>query len=700
MSVPEWKNSSSVAISVDDRAQECMERAAILWAQYEDTWDDGLLNQTIDFEREALRLCLEGHPNRHSSCGNLAISLRTLYNRTGDSGLLTEAIDLGREALRLCPEGHPDRHRSCGSLASSLRMLYDRTGDDGLLTEAIDLEREALRLCPEGHPDRHRSCGSLASSLWTLYNRTGNEGLLTEAIDLEREALKLCPEGHPLRHSSCGSVAISLRTLYNRTGDEGLLTESIDLHREALRLRPEGHPDRHLSCGSLATSLWTLYNRTGDEGLLTEAIDLHREALRLLPECHPDRDISCGNLASSLWTLYNRTGDEDLLTEAIDLECEALKLRPEGHPDRHLSCENLASSFWRLYNGTGDEGLLTDAISLYHTGADLAPAQDKWRKTIQLSSIHLMQQTSHYNIDLAVQYLTQSLQDMPDNPSGLISRALVILDTLWVESSKTMSLIPFILEPVYQQIIVFLPLLSSPAFDLASQFQRLRDVRQVGADACINSVIAGDLCAGLEHLEVAQGLIWAQRLHQRDPQFRDVPEAQRAELELCLRALARHNAVPTAFSLERSSELSRDELHRYSSRMYAVIRQIRAEPGLERFMLGETCETLCGVAIHHLAVVLVGGHGRFYALIIRHGQICGNGLLKLDLTEEILDNASVYERLTSQRGDMTPKVIEGPERGMQVLRTLTPLDHYLRSLWLKVVKPVLDVLQLQVRKHI
>jgi hypothetical protein len=676
--------------------QECMEQAMILWAQYQDTWDEKLLNQIIEFGREALRLRPEGHPDRHLSCGNLAGSLRTQYDCTGDEYLLTEAIDLDREALRLCPEGHPDRHLSCGNLAISLRTQYYRKGDENLCTEAIDLDRESLRLRPEGHLLRHLSCGNLAGSLLTQYDRTGDENLLTEAIDLDREALRLSPEGHPDQHHYCGNLAGSLLTQYNRTGDENLLIEAIDLDRETLRLRPEGHPYRHHSCGNLALSLWTLYNCTKNETLLTESIDLDREALRLRPEGHPDRHLSFGNLASSLRNQYDHTEDRNLLTEAVDLEYEALRLRPEGHPDRYLSCGNLAGSLLTQYDRTRDEAFLVETISLTQKAAALAPAHEKWHYTIKLSSIHLMQQTPHYSITLATQYLSQCLEDMPDNLSRLIFQALVILDKLWVESLETIFHTSLKLAPIYRQIIVLLPLLCSPAFDLASQFQRLRNVRQVGVDASINAVLAGNWCAGLEHLEVAQGLIWAQRLHQRDSQFPNIPEAQKAELELCLRAFSRHNAVPARLSLEHPSRLSRDDLHRYSARMYAVIHQIRTVPGLERFMLGESCATLCRVTTHHPAVVLVGARGHFYAFIIAFGQVCGDEPLKLDLTDSLLNISSVYGQLSSQRGSSDSNIVERHERAMQVGRSSTLLDYYLQSLWLRVVKPVLNVLQLKV----
>jgi hypothetical protein len=259
-------------------------------------------------------------------------------------------------------------------------------------------------------------------------------------------------------------------------------------------------------------------------------------------------------------------------------------------------------------------------------------------------------------------------------------------------SGKTLS--------VYQRIMTFLPLLSNPFFDLAVQLQRLKDARQLGADAFVNAVLAGNWYAGLEHLEIAQGVIWAQRFHLRDAQFYDIPEAQATELKSYLQAFETHQSrVTSILNVDPSMLASRDDLHKNSARMYAVIRHIRTLPGLERFMLGETYDALCKVTVHHPAVVLVGARGHFYALIIFSGQVCGNGPLKLDLTEADLEMKSVDSKQSPHRGAPAPEVGNVNDRGLKSNQKVTLLDRYLQFLWLKIVKPVLDVLQLQVFMH-
>jgi hypothetical protein len=102
------------------------------------------------------------------------------------------------------------------------------------------------------------------------------------------------------------------------------------------------------------------------------------------------------------------------------------------------------------------------------------------------------------------------------------------------------------------------------------------------------------------------------------------------------------------------------------------------------------------VTVYHPAVVLVGARGHFYALIILSGQVCGNGPLKLDLTEAQLEMTSIHREQMPHRGAPAPEVSNSDDRGMRFRQKVSPLDLYLQYLWLKIVQPVFGVLQLQV----
>jgi tetratricopeptide (TPR) repeat protein len=571
-----------------------------------------------------------------------------LYSSSSPAELFRNRIRRSLDQLETA-----DRLDACLLLASLLRERIVHHAGDSLTDQIINLEREALDLCPEGHPDRSRSCGHLANSLSTRYERTGDVGLLDEAINLQREALDLCPEGHPGRSMSCGNLAVSLSTRYKRTGDVGLLDEAINLEREALDLRPEGHPGCSMSCGNLAVSLKTRYKRTGDIGLLDEAINLQREALGLCPKGHPGRSTSCGNLASSLRTRFQLEGDADFLHQMFALCYEALTT---AH--KHAA----------------------------------------WRHSTGLAWIHLQVTGSLYSVTAAITHLSQALKSEHDDIRKVVGTLSHLLDEVWNHDAegKHIELIT-----IYQRLVSHLPLLAHPALGVQIQLQAMKGCARLGSDAFVNAALAGDCSPGFESLELAQSLIWAQSLHRRDPQLEDVPESLANRLQELLHAMVTNSAVESHYG-EAAARIQRDTLHVNSSRLDALVREIRARPGLDRFMRGENFETLRTAADDQPVVVLVGARGRNYALIIASYLIQGYTLLALDINDEDVNNTSFQTgAIRSCRGGEAlgdlQSTVERLSLGKHTLKRSERLNRSLKALWLKVVKPVIDHLGLQVR---
>jgi hypothetical protein len=674
--------------------------ATSLEAQYEHTGDVSLLNEAIDLEREALGLEPTGDPYRSTYCGGLAVSLKKQYGRTGDVSLLDEAIDLEREALHLCPVGHPHRALFCRSLAISLRTRYDRTGDVGLLDEAIDLEREALDLRPSGHPDRSISCAYLADALMTRYKCTGVVSLLDEVIDLQREALYLHPIGHPNRPVCGGNLAVSLMARYQRTSDILLLEETINLLRQTLDLRPAGHPDRAASCGNLASPLLTLSERKGDVRLLYEAIDLQYEALNLCPAEHPYRSVCCENQANFLMAGYKSTGIINFLDDAIDLKRAVLNLRPSGHPNRSRCCRNLALSLMERYWRTDDVALLDESVAILQEAITGTPMHEIWRHFHLLALALLQKASPFYDVLKAILCISQSLQHDTDNTLEFVLSLSSLLNNLWQCNTEGKHIQ---LTTIYQRFVSLLPLLIHPALGLQPQLQALKRCTQLGSDAFVNAALADDWSVGLETLELAQGVIWSTTLHRRDPQLKDVPEHMASKLQGLLQSLAMSSgSQPDPWYEEwKPFNSPRDILHAQSARLYAVIQDIRAHPGLERFMLGESVDTLRTTASDHPVVVLVGARGHHYALILAAFLVEGHAFISLDLSDEDLTSLSFTRGSTrAHRSDVTPE--DTPEKGDRAGLGKTerapskPLDGQLQTLWHKVVKPVLAHLGLEV----
>jgi hypothetical protein len=683
------------------RAMSCSNIAIALETRYKMSGNSDLLDEMITMRREALALRSTGHPLRATSCNDLASALHTGYEVTGITALLDEATTLHREALALRPAGHPDRSASCSNLAIALQRRCEMTSGSDLLDETITLHREALALCPAGHPDRAISCNNLAVALISLYEVTGVTALLDEVITLRREALYLRPAGHLDRAMLCNNLASSLQTRYGVTGSSDLLDEAITLHREALFLTPAGHPHRAGSCNNLAVALRRRYGVTGITTLLDEAITLHREALDQCPARHPTRSDLCSSLATALGACYGVTGSSALLDEEIMLNREALALRPTGHPAHASSCHNLAAALWQHYQKTLDSTVIGEAIVLARESAASCSPSSSWRPLKILCRVHLDSDSSLLSISTAAQYLSQASALYPDNPALFLQGMQAYLDLIWLRPSYWTAEIARLLSNVYSNLIDRLSRMTGFVLDTTSQLAALKSARLFGPDACIAALFSNNPCQAMELLDHAHGVIWAQALHQRDPQLQQLPDDLASQLGMLLRAVS----VPVVASDHETSEqrvpsfLSPQDIrHEQNSCIQTLLTEIRAMPGLDRFMLGHTYAELRKTADKHPVVVLASAHGLVYALIICNSVQEHPDALPLKITSDRLARLRHTATRAGLRTRTAMRDVESEsDRQMRPGRFEDTALGTLASLWHDIVKPVVEHLQLPVR---
>jgi tetratricopeptide (TPR) repeat protein len=683
-----------------DHAMSCNNLANALRDRYRVTGGSDLLDEVITLCREALALQPRGHPQHSESCQNLATALHNRYWVSGSSNLLDEIIALYREALALRPAGHPDRSILCNSLAVALRDRYRVTGGSDLLDEVIKLHREALALRPAGHTDRAMSCNSLANALRSRYRMTGGSDLLDEIVQLHREALASQTAGNPHRALSCNNLANALHERYKVTGSSDLLDEIIKLHREALPLRTAKHPHRWQSCNNLANALWSRYLMTGGSDLLDEIIKLHREALTLRPAGHPDRAQSCSNLADTMQTRYQVTGSSDLLDEITTLRREALTLRPSGHPNREESCNRLAYSLLQNFRRTRDVTVVDEALALAREGAASASPLEVWRALLILFLVHMEQGSPHFSTSTAMQNLLQASASLPWAITEFMREIQSHLDRIWRMHGTWAPDTALLLLNVYSNIIDGLSPMTGFAFDAISQLTALRSARSFGSDACVAALLSGRPRQAIELIDHAHGVIWAQALHQRDPQLQEIPHGLASELETLFRAVSMPMATPQIATADPATRyLSPEDIrHQQNSRVQTILKEVRSIPGQERFMLGRTYAELRETVREHPVAVLVSARGHVYALILRSAIQENPDTLLLNITP---DRLALLRDTVTRAGLRNGNVVQDIETEFE--RAMGPGNFYatplgtLANLWDEIVKPVIDHLHLPVR---
>jgi tetratricopeptide (TPR) repeat protein len=679
--------------------------AKSLWARYHTTGDVNLIDEAIYLQRASVSLVQRAEdPYLVTSRGILATFLGTKYTNSGEDNVLAEAIGLVHEVLRSQSPDDSEYTISCGNLANLLGMRYKHTGDVKYLEEAVDLLNKALDSCPLNDSRRLIACGNLAHALKLRYDHTGDDGFVAKAVELHREALALSVEPNTNRASICGELASLLTTRYRRTGDIGLLTESLHLHREGLALYPESHPHYPATCGNLANTLDVLYERTGDLSALEEALSLQRSAMQFCPPGDPQRPYIYHNLANSLRKRSERTGDSGDLVEAATLLRQVINLYPEEHPDRAKFCQALADVLKAIYTRRPDHMLMDEIHDLYRQGLALANIHSQhavWRYACSLSWVYLHHESRFYNVAEAIRCIYKGLEHEIGDVGVAMPFILTCINNAWTRIDG--SAMHTALISVYQRLLRFLPLVANTTLNIPDQVHALKACNGVGYDAFVSAVLADDYASGLEALEMAQGVLWSKYIHYRDPQLQDVPQHLAKELE---ELLHNHTTLVLTASSKDNLLTTRDVQHSHSARIYALIREIKALPGMDHFMSGDTFQNIRVVSSSHPAVVLVGARGFFYALVLspETSTSSGHSIISLDLSESELE--SVYDLRGSERMQRGGPLLGAEDeeidvnldregRGFRMKAPVSPWVHGLKFIWQKIVKPVIEHLGLQ-----
>jgi hypothetical protein len=244
-------------------------------------------------------------------------------------------------------------------------------------------------------------------------------------------------------------------------------------------------------------------------------------------------------------------------------------------------------------------------------------------------------------------------------------------------------------------MIDLMPLLAGLTLGRRGQLESLRVCGRLGSDGFTAAVAAGDPFHGLQIIERARGNMWSQALQINEIYTHDIPSPLQDELSRLLElvSLASPDRNPTP-SPDAGFPTDNDRRLQHWNRIRTIMDEVRAMPGNEDFMRGETFATLVKAASRHPVIVLVAGRKQCLALVLRTADDSLPQVLPLDIQREQLSQLSVESSGSGVRGS-------GPEsadtRGMQIRRQASDGEKTLTWLWRHIVKPIIDVLGVQVR---
>ncbi|TEB36724.1 hypothetical protein FA13DRAFT_1771256 [Coprinellus micaceus] len=654
-----WEVAGAIEVPYEVDGIDCI-------AKDEDGEDIGFLH--LDCKKMRIAGTRPGHrvtqilEHWNGPCGSLTMSWEVAQKKSMVVELkhLNISITALQKAVEWMPTHHPFLFSWLDDLARAFHHLFKRTGEPKDIAKAISALKKAARLTPKDHHDkllnRYRS---LATACTSLYKRTSNLTDLCDATLASQKVTEL---------TSHDEADLPTNVLWNllferleRTGSVSDISQAISALQKAVDLTPLTHSNRPTRLGNLGVYIcvgsseavpylmlpkrFQSYTKqygpppkhTASLSDVAEAISVFRRALECTQEGYPVLPGLLGNLASALILRYGQGEDPTDISEAIAAQRRAVAITLPGDPSLPAQLSNLSTSLRRRYDHSGaipdvDDAISTmrEAIKLTPDGAGEPPCQ------------------------------AESAANSPSSPPRVKLEAA----ENWGRAVKRYDSGSTQVIDAFDVAISLIALIAGLEQTVEGRYEQLQNVSGIALEAAAAACKLERLDKVVEWLEQGRCLVWSQLNHLRTP----------------LEDLRHHDA-----SLEQKLHLARE--------WDEVLVTVRLIPGFESFLRPAPCSSLlrhlplCGPIV---VINLAGEQCDAIALLAEleeliHIPLPGFSLNKPNQYQSQL-NAHVRShglRVREEQGaeDKLPGR-EGAEGALSVLR----------SLWVEVVKPVLDAL--------
>lgn len=661
--------------------------------------DKALLQESISVYRKMLTDIPEQHRDRYLAHQGLGICLNILFEHTGDSAYLDESITHHRAVMMDGYRARPGGMRRAIGTAIALRLRYHRLAMLEDLEEAISLLRGYLE---SSSPIYINLSAQLATSLMDRFKVLADDDNLDEAIAVQRRILGLLPYSHPHHCLTSGNLAVGLELRYGRRKDINDLNESVKLLRRTLDTQEKGSVYSTVWTFHLARTLSLLHRATKSTDALSEALErcqgwLNKPRAQETEEHY--RGVFLSTTASVLMLRYNFCGEvQDLNSVVMHLE-EALGLSTSHENERLQRMIRLAAALRKRGSETRNNEDIQRALILLNQALVLLPDEHPDRTLVfsGFSQILLLNDTPNYDIDKALDYLSQALHNSNTNVQERISSAMDVLQNPTLQQAEVLTReLQTKLLNAYKRAIALLPRMVYFGLNVEARLRVLSDTDRLAADGCFFALAVGHPNLAVELLDHGRALFWYQHLRFRTA-FEDLPPETYKELRLISGKLDQGSQETSsaigsdAHDNKASHETELTEQRRLEEKFEHLVEEIRGLPGFSRFLLPETFEVLSTAAARGPIVVLLASARGSAIILIQADCVCHERLSDgLDATLSKLSRKVSYAVKQGRKA-----VVNRP---IAHRRREEPLDQILDILWREVGQKIVAKLQLSVSR--
>ncbi|KAJ7194012.1 CHAT domain-containing protein [Mycena pura] len=630
-----------------------------------------------------------GRPRRLSNLGTYLLRrLERLRDVNNDD--INKSIRHLREARDASLADGPGDPRILASLGTALVFRFISEGRLSDIDDAIGALDKAVALVPANHRDKHVMLNNLGSALNYRYERINRLDDLNRAVTVYWDAVELAPERHSDRLSWRGHLGDALRCRFERLGHLGDikdLNEAVKTLKEVVEDTPPDDPELFVPLNNLANALQCRFEWFGARKDIDEAILALQEASLMLAD-HPRKPLCLSNLGSALLNRFKRYEDESDIENASG--CRVLN--------------NFGNAHLQRYKWKGDDANLDEAISALQKAAGYMSDDHAVKPTVLNNLSNALQNRgSPSDIKASIRELERTDREKKalahyrsaacssTGPAGV--RFEASMNWAYLEQiSGDQSLY------AYQVALDLLPDVAWLGVTIPDRHQLIMKAGEFVRDAAAAAI------AAVEWLEQGRSIIWGQLLDLRTPVKeleKQHPGVARQLISLSqqLEGAGDGNSRPEGVLTSQaekqpSMQTVADSTHQYAQQRRELLKKVRGLENFNDFGLPKTRSKLVQAAREGPVVILNVSNFGCDALLLRPGEA---DIMHVRLPDFKVDDADIMAKdLKDAVGGREGGPAQEDERtGKRERRNPDDTLHaMLRTLWHRVVKPVLDALEM------
>ncbi|KAE9407060.1 hypothetical protein BT96DRAFT_174862 [Gymnopus androsaceus JB14] len=608
----------------------------------------------------------------------------------------------------------PERRASLSSrLGDALWIKFTQTGKRKDLDLSVQYLREALNLRGKGHAQHGNALMLLGICLLTLYDEVGIVAHLDESIQRCRDGAAACPsEPTWLLPTHLYTLATALITRYRRLLQTTDLDSAIDSLRKIIAMPASklAYTGSSMPRALLSTALIERYRMSQDIQVLDEGIALFRAALQLHKQKFPDESVILDGLAVALRLRFISSGEEIHLRSALDYHFAVLSRKGvRENPRRFSYLVNFSETLRLRYELTRCPEEVHIAASLLREGSppsthpvysSILTSLSQWALLVQNPSEFV--QAIQHAIEATQQHNAPARERLQSSRDTLqIAEGNGIPDSIVCRQA---------LLHLYRNAVDLLVQIAGFELDATSQLSQLviaGDLVNRGASRALD---VSQPIVAIEMLEAGRAVMWAQALRLRTGfdhigQVNPLLQKQLVEVSEELKSSQNMGSVGDLRrpSLEGFQSISSGpdfahEHHAAQRRQKAaefemLLQRARALKGFSRFMLGDDFERLAFAARNGPVVILLEMHAIIIQTAISQPVVINfsmAAIVPLHTDFKAYSFRSEHQFFSRDANGNAQERL-GLRKKQDALPSFTTLLH---DLWLKIVKPILQALDI------